>query len=522
MFQMMNSPILLLLICLKIIIINSKIISIPFKFKDIKSNYYSYNSTNFLNEYYKKDLILQMTIGSPVQKVDTYLNPDSSCFQLISSESNSINNYYPYKSTSFNQNQIEKISPNLKSVNDIIIFAPNETYKMNFVFKNDEKLNENAENESFIPEIGINIPNIYSGIVIYSCPNFIYDLRNEKAIDKTIFSIKYDNRYGGKFIIGGDLSKYDPAHFKEEQYHAKYFYSKFEFRYNNIFIKDYWNKTTYMNITGKGLQKDLEINLNSGFIIGTEDFKNFIHNYFFKYLVEKKICELDLVTYNQTDKKFGNEFYIYNCNHMKFTGQASPRFQTINYYKEFPSLIINSNYFEYDFELTNKDLFEQIYSRDYFLIIFPKNIKDKYNKDRWYLGEPFYKKYPFTIDLDAKTIGFYFNKKDAYQKVNKENIIIDDNKNNKNDNNTINKEKNENDSKIKDILIKFLEICLGIGLLICGYCIGKKVKEGRKKRANELKDDSYEYIQDDYKDINEKGNESKNKQSVELNSKLGL
>ena len=71
-------------------------------------------------------------------------------------------------------------------------------------------------------------------------------------------------------------------------------------------------------------------------------------------------------------------------------------------------------------------------------------------------------------------------------------------------------------------IIKLLEICLGIGLLICGYYIGKKVKEGRKKRANELKDDSYEYIQNDYKDINEKGNESKNKQSVELNSKLGL
>ena len=156
---------------------------------------------------------------------------------------------------------------------------------MNFVFKNNEKLIENNQNASFMPEIGINIPTIYSGNVIYSCPNFIYDLRNINAIDKTIFSIKYDGRYGGQFIIGNDLSKYAPTRFKEEQYHAKYFYSKFEFRYNNIFLKDYWNKTVYMNITGKGNKKDLAINLNSGFIIGTEDFKNFIHEQFFKNLV---------------------------------------------------------------------------------------------------------------------------------------------------------------------------------------------------------------------------------------------
>ena len=277
-----------------------------------------------------------------------------------------------------------------------------------------------------------------------------------------------------------------------------------------------------MNITGKGNKKDLEINLNSGFIIGTEDFKNFIHEQFFKNLVERKICNLDLVKYNKTDKRFGNEFYLYSCNHMRFTGQASQRHRTINYYEEFPNLIINSKYFEYDFEFTKRDLFEQIYSIDYFLIIFPKNIKDQINKDRWYLGEPFYKKYPFTIDLDAKTIGFYFDIKDTYKKNNETKKLNEEITNNKGENKIINKENKENTTKLKDALIKLLEILLGIGLLICGYYIGKKVKEGRKKRANELKDDSYEYIQDDNKDINDKENEEKNKQFVELNSKLGL
>jgi len=511
----MNTSFLLISILLVINLICSKIISIPFNFKFLKSSYYSYNSTDFLNEHYKKELLLQMNIGTPTQKVITYLNQDSSCFQLILSELNITNDYNPGKSKTFNINKIQNVSPNLNSVNDIINFNPNETHKMNLVFNKD--LNINMYDKSFIPEIGLNIPLIYSGNNIYSCPNFIYDLRKMKAIDKAIFSIKYNNKFEGQFILGNVLHKYDPSHFKEEHYHAKYFYSKFGFSYNNIYMKYPWNKTEYLNITGNGKKKEVEINLNSGFIIGTEDFKNFIHNIFFKYLVEKKICNLDLVKYNQTDIKLGNEFYLYNCNHMKFTGQDNPRFQKTNYYEEFPKLIINSKYFEYDFELTNKDLFEQIYSRDYFLIIFPKNIKDQINKDIWYLGEPFYKKYPFTIDLDAKTIGFYLNNEDVYNKVNDTKNII--NKDNNNDKNIIMK---DNNSKTKNILIKIAEILFGIGLLICGIYIGMKVKEGRKKRANELKDDSYEYISDDNKDINTSLNETKNKQSVELNSKLGL
>ena len=81
----------------------------------------------------------------------------------------------------------------------------------------------------------------------------------------------------------------------------------------------------------------------------------------------------------------------------------------------------------------------------------------------------------------------------------------------------------DNNSKVKSILIKIAEVIIVILLIFLAYYIGIKVKEGRKKRANELKDDSYEYISEDNKDINnEIGNDEKNKKFVELNSKLGL
>ena len=281
-----------------------------------------------------------------------------------------------------------------------------------------------------------------------------------------------------------------------------------------------WNKTEYLNITGNSNKKEAIINLNSGLIIGTEDFKNFIDKIFFKYLIEKNICRMDLVMLdenkNKINRKLGNEFYLYSCSHIEFTGQVQKRYETINHYSEFPNLTFHSKSFEYDFELTNNDLFEQIYSRDYFLIAFPKKIKDQENKDIWYLGEPFYKKYPFTINLDAKTIGFYLDKKNIYKKTNNtKNIIID----NKGKENIIIE---DNNSKIKNILIKVAEILAAVGLIILAYYIGMKVKEGRKIRANELKDDSYVYISDDNKDINENNNKRNNKQFVELNSNLGL
>ena len=81
----------------------------------------------------------------------------------------------------------------------------------------------------------------------------------------------------------------------------------------------------------------------------------------------------------------------------------------------------------------------------------------------------------------------------------------------------------DNNSKVKSIMIKITEVMIVILLIFLAYYIGIKVKEGRKKRANELKDDSYEYISEDNKDINnEIGNDEKNKKFVELNSKLGL
>ena len=54
-------------------------------------------------------------------------------------------------------------------------------------------------------------------------------------------------------------------------------------------------------------------------------------------------------------------------------------------------------------------------------------------------------------------------------------------------------------------------------MILVAFFIGKKINEQRKKRANELKDDNYEYILDNNKDENNEILDLKNLSAKEKN-----
>ena len=256
----MNSFILLILFFIEI---NSKIISFPFKYNSTKNNYNynSYNSSNFLNDYYKKELLIQMNIGTPSQKINAYLNPNSYCFEFKPSKSN----YYPYKSSSFIINKEETSS----------------IYSFNYITSSDIfNLNIN-QNESYK--------------LSFITPKKLNISTNKKIINYKIFSIVCNNNYEGLFILGDDLYKYDPINFKKEQYYKKYFVYEFILMYDEIYVKYPSNKIEYLNITGNTLKRQGIININSGLIIGNNEFDDFIYKIFFKHLIDKNICIKDLV-----------------------------------------------------------------------------------------------------------------------------------------------------------------------------------------------------------------------------------
>ena len=104
-------------------------------------------------------------------------------------------------------------------------------------------------------------------------------------------------------------------------------------------------------------------------------------------------------------------------------------------------------------------------------------------------------------------MGFYINKEIKNENEKKEQKIIDE----------INKNKSGN-YFTKDIFGYIKIIIIALIFTIVGFIIGKKIFAMRKKRANELMDDYYQYESKKI-DIKKDYLPSTN---IEMNSKLGL
>ena len=516
----MNSLIIFLILKIfsKILSEERTFITIPFSFNYIKfvSNY---NSTNFFNDYFKKEIFLQFNIGTPPKEIKSLIEQNSNCLKFKKDKSDLLFSdtyrYSPIESSTFFKSKNPVIySPMFQVSFDKFNFpGTNKSYSLEFLIDNYTK----NSNMSYLSEVGLSIPFWYTGI---QCPNLILDLKNDRIIKKLIWSLKYNDQFGGDFIIGDELSIYNPTKFPELNYSTIYLTYKHNITFDAVYSMDKWpnykNKDNNDLLEGNFNITDSFININFGVIIGTSEYKKYIDQKIFDMLIKKQFCKIDIITFNSTnskDNKFNGEYYVYSCYDKFFTGQISERHPSTNYFNYFPSLVFTSKQLEYNFELINKNLFEHILDRYYFLVVFKKNENSKEIDEKWYLGEPFYKKYPFSINPDAKTIGFYIERD--------RNIIIKDKKGS-NTTDNINDDSSKEKSQMNKIVKYLIVIIVLIVFVGIAYYIGVTVRERRKKRANELKDDNYEYLSEKDKNINSNSNETNSHQFVELNSRLGL
>lgn len=262
--------------------------------------------------------------------------------------------------------------------------------------------------------------------------------------------MNYTKNNEGYFYIGEFPHEYDINNFKEFQIVSTYIIPRASFSQFRIIMDDVYvpiNETINYNIS----YTEVFFNLDLGLIVCPVDYFNFIKSYFFKDYLNKSICTLESMSKNL------NNYYMIICNDDK-------EFSI----KSFPSLHFHHFELKKTFILDYNDLFYHKNNKYYFLIIY-----SSFSSSYWKLGKPFLKKYQITLDLDSKKIYFYDN-------AIKEN---DENKGN------IDGKKN-NSLDLKDILL----ICFCSILCICLVVVFiKLMKRNRKKRANELKDDDYEY-----------------------------
>ena len=442
--------------------VQKKYISIPFSIQ-VPDNNLIFNSQSFIEKYFYKNIILDFSIGENPQITNGIINQDLSCFELIeekniSFDKNSLKFFSPRKSTSIKlRKEVIKISyqPDEYMALGSDFFSFNEKNNMSFLFKhvkNEDEINfDEIKNNNYIVKIGMILPSREM-----KCPQFFHDVKKVANLSKYIISFEFDeNNNKGNLIFGDELFNYKNTKYFESQYIGSYSSQNHQIYFNEakmILNSD----NTNINIS-QGTNSIFDYNL--GFIIGLDNYKKIIELHFFDDLLNKKICSYDNVHFNNTN------FIVYSCNEGNFESKI----------KSFPKLIFVSKNFEYNFELTYADLFTKINNKYYFLVIF----KEKSEKNTWIFGQPFYKKYQFTINLDQNWVGFY--------NPNKEKIIPQ-----KQESSTSGMSKTSKVLLIVGLVILFIGISVGM------FFLGRKLKNDRKRRANELTDDNYEYSHDDY------------------------
>ena len=481
---------------------NTKIIVLPFRHNIPKSNL----ENGILQQFTSKELYTEISVGNPPQCLNFNINTESFIFYLQPDicYDNSPSFYNHSKSKTFH---LETSDFEDEDYNDEL--GDGAYASEIFSLYNSTDLNTNITNITFQffyssylyfkkakNVCGILGFGLKQRTADYSLDTFLNSLKAidlineytwtyiyfEKNEDKILNFPKITNAYiidnfDGLIILGNysnenNLNENNKNNFLSVLAAEKDKNLKWSLIFHKIFFNNKENKEE-ISIT-KDIYADLSINYD--YIVSTREYFEKLILPLFNYYLEKQICNINKA------KKSAYIYEVIFCDKKLFTDKDIKKFPTIYFY----------HYdFNYTFELTNDELFQEINDNIFFLIV--KNIGD-FNKDIWRLGKIFLKKYHFSFNQDSKMINFYnnmnFNKK--YKKGKNKNI------------------KNKINSN-------YLWIIICIICLIIGFYIGNKIIiRNRKKRANELQDE-YEYKIE--KDKNDKKSNFIGEKNIEMGTK---
>lgn len=451
-----------------------------------------YSITDFFLDFIERDFYTTIDIGTPPQKIFTLISSNGHIFSLSSEDYNpkyfELNDdlksilkegFSPSLSSSFkkikNITIYSKIPKNKSIITESFLLYNN--YEKSKVKIDEMKIiyEEDRINQKYII-IGLNYDTSNKEI-----PYIINELKRLNITNDYNWSFKFNSKTKGQFIIGSlphnsennkkyipnDYSKIESASAGDYSYPWSIYFDRLYFMNNN-------NKYIISQITKCSFVPTL------GFIIGNSNYKKLILENYFNELIDNNICQLEkteITQYNQSNIFYGTNgvYEFFTCDKNKFENEKN------NYKKKFMPLLFDSAKQNYTFNLNDNDLFMEINNKYYFLVAFPENIDDSYYI-HCFLGLPFYQKYRLVFNFDSKTIGFYNNYIDEGNKGNKGN--------------------DGNKSKGKNYIRIIVEVIICFFLIVIAFFIGKIINEKRKKRANELNDENYEYISDNNKDIN--------------------
>ena len=442
-------------------------------------------------ELYENLLYTIINIGTPEQSMMCIFNPDTNLFYVNNQDKCKVKPQYNYSLLISNSSKIiREISDDEEDDYYTSYYYVSDTIKIYMLQNNSKQLEEindfrfryeesrnswgqqDTKEKIFCAGLGIQI-NQENKV----WARFIQQLKDKDLINSYTITLDYSNNHGGYYYIGEYPHEYAPDIFNISQLISTYAipkksFSQFRIIMENIYIQV--DKTDEIKICSK----EVYFHLESGIIECSTDYYNIIKTLFFNQYLNNSICQMKTMSrnlnyYNLIVCKDSNEFDI----------------------KSFPSLHFYHSELNYHFNLNYKDLFEKKNNKYYFLIVY-----SSFSGGYWKLGKPFLKKYQITLNLDAKSINFYNNTKE-------------------NEDEDIDNNYYFNNEKQKNIILIIICVILALILFIVSFLFIKKIKGERKKRANELKDEEYEYYPDNEENNkNEKLVKEKNNNTNEIPS----
>ena len=491
-------------------IFSSSLVVFPFEVNQINFANKKYNSTELINLLYKIELYTPLQLGSDNQKYFSIISFEDHHPMLLESHCEKMKLFQKNKNIIkkgyliSNSKTSKYLGNYTKYLNQIDLV---EFYSEKYSFFNTTLIEEYKDNNTEITEIflvkekndtiteekemclSIGLSQFYQVYSSFVPPHFIDNLHTQRKIKTVDWTIKFTDQNNGLLIIGdlphmyeNDTIKYYEKNFtKSNTKNIVTFFRPWGIEMKEIY---FYNSTNDKVLVNKDNNK-FTIAHDFGFIIGSNNYKQLIYDNYFGNLINKKICVLEIsdrTIYNRTnyfiDTDGSYSMFICDKNDMK------------NYIQNFPILYLSHIDYNYIFELTYKDLFMDINNYYYFMILFPHNQTGTSVFEDWHIGLPFLKQYQFILNFDYKYIGFYRTKNFEEKDEN------DENEEKKNDNENNENNKNNNEEKNNKVFIYILKILFVIILIILAIFFGRALKNQRKKRANELKDDDYEYMEE--------------------------
>ena len=461
---------------------------IPLKFIQIdKINETNPTPSSIMRSIIYRETYAEIELGTPKQLIQIPLTFYSNDFYIADNAKYEFSKYpQRYNNLKFfnssNSETCDRIEEK-QYKGDNFVFAQ---YYKDFFYFNDQKV----ELEFYLP---IETRKVESGGIglqlwprleettstINDKRSFLRKIQKLKLINEFYWSVFYNSKdYKNKegFLLLGSLPhllNISLGYYNKEYFNAEYLryinadywvdYIEHVFKFDEIYAFEGNNKEKKIEEiqfpeTNLRLYK-IELNYNLGGIQAPHRFLSYYEKFFEEY-ISKKECFAD-VFYDSKKK------YFFCKNDKNLISKIK---------QNFPGFNFKSNELNYNFDIIGEDLFYEEDNYIYLLMFF-----DYSSGDNWIMGRPFLQKYQFFINPEKKNINFYYN-------------LDLTNKNGEED-----EPKNNSNFILYIIIVVSLIIIIILGFLFWKYYT--EAKNNKRKRANELDDDGYDYVQK--KDLNE-------------------